>query len=256
MVLAQNISNALGIKPDDYRKVFDSLGIGSSREGQYSSGNALNRQEDLYNRYNINSPYGSRSYGTDAEGRATLNINETPMQKAIRELQYNQAFNTLGSKTYGPEDFAEQGQQINRATYQSALNNLNPQFKDQDTQLRDYLSNRGIPINSPAYAKALTDLRRDRGNQLNQLSLQSTLAGSAEQDRLTRLSEAIRAARLAETGGALQGIDLNYFGNTAGINAASNIANQEKAQYGRYQDTQKRRSEFLTGLLGAAGGAI
>lgn len=194
----------------------------------YSSGSELNKADDLFNRYNINSPYGSRSYGTDESGRSVLNINETPMQQAIRKMQYDQAYNTLNSKAYGPEDFAAQGQNINNAMYQSGLNNLTPQFQKEDTDLKNYLSNRGIPINSAAYSQALTDLRKNRGNQLNQLSLQSVLAGSGEQDRLTRLSEALRAARFAETGSALNGIDMSMFGNTANIDASGNITKGEQ----------------------------
>jgi hypothetical protein len=237
--------------------------LGSGPAGNFTSGAELNKQEDLYNRYNINSAYGSRSFTTDpTTGRSVLNINETPTQKAIRELQEGQAINTLSSKAYGPEDFAAQGKQINDALFNSSYLNLKPQFQEEDTGIRDYLSNRGIPLSSNAYSKAISNLYRDRSNQLNQLSLQSVLAGAQEQDRLTRLAEAQRAARLAETGNATQGIDLGFFGNVANINAAQNIAGQEGASnaynLSRYQDAQKRRSaatnELIKGAFSSAGG--
>jgi hypothetical protein len=106
---------------------------------------------------------------------------------------------------------------------------------------------------------------------LNQLGLQATLAGSQEQDRLVRLAEAQRAARLAETGSATQGIDMGFFGNVSGIDAAGIISGQEGAQnaynLSRFQDTQGRRSAttneamkgifslFSGGGTGAASGA-
>lgn len=234
-------------------KLSSALGLGSGPKGSFTPGADLNKIEDQYNRYNINSDLGSRSYTTDPSGRSVLNITETPTQKAIRELQGNQAIDVLSSKAYGPEDFAAQGQQINDALFKSSYANLAPQFAQEDTNNRDYLSNRGIGPGNNAYSKALTNLRSDRGNQLNQLSLQSVLAGSQEQDRLTRLSEATRAARLAETGNALEGINLDFFGNTASINAAGNIAGQEGSQnaynLSRFQDTQKRRNDVLTGAI-------
>jgi len=233
------------------------LGLASGPKGSFTSGQELNKMEDQYNRYNINSAYGSRNFTTDASGRSVLNIEETPQQKAIRELQYGQAQDILSQRPMGPEDYTAQGRQINNALYQSSYNNLRPQFQQEDTNTRDYLSNRGIPLGSNAYSKALTNLYRDRGNQLNQLSLQSTLAGSQEQDRLTRLAEAQRAARLAETGNALQGIDMNAFSNVANINAAQNIAGQEGASnaynLARFQDTQRRRSAALAENFKAGG---
>jgi hypothetical protein len=236
------------------------LGIASGPRGSFTPGADLNKQEDLYNRYNINSALGSRSFSTDSSGRSVLNIEETPFQKAFRGLQENQAINTLSSKTYGPEDFAAQGKQINDALYNSSYNNLRPQFEQEDTRTRDYLSNRGLSPTSDAYRKALSNIYRDRGNQLNQLSLQSVLAGAQEQDRLTRLAEATRAARLAETGNVTQGIDLGFFGNVANINAAQNISNQEGAQnaynLSNFQDTQKRRSAAVTEGLKTGGSAL
>lgn len=235
----------------------NTLGFGSGPKGSFTSGQDLNKIEDNYNRYNINSAYGSRNFTTDASGRSVLNIEETPEQKAIRELQYGQAQDILSQRPTGPEGYAAQGRQINDALYQSAYNNLAPQFAQEDTNTRDYLSNRGIPVGTSAYSKAIANLRRDRGNQLNQLSLQATLAGAQEQDRLTRLAEAQRAARLAETGNALEGIDMGLFGNVASINAAGNIAGQEGASnaynLSRFQNTQDRRSGAITeGIKGAA----
>lgn len=226
------------------------LGLGSAPKGSFTSGAELNAQEDKFNRFNINSPFGSRNFSTDPSGRTTLNIEETPTQRAIRQLQEGQAVSTLSSRAYGPEDFAAQGQQINDALFKSSYNNLKPQFEQEDTNTRDYLSNRGLSPTNDAYSKALKNLYTNRGNQLNQLSLQSVLAGSQEQDRLTRLAEATRAARMAETGGATQGIDLNLFGNVSGINAGQNIAGQEGASNAynltNFQDTQRRRSAAVT----------
>jgi hypothetical protein len=243
-------------------KLKNTLGLGSGPKGNFTSGQDLVRQQDNLNRYNINSAYGSRNFTTDANGRSVLNIEETPYQKALREFQQNQAMNTLQSKTYSPEDFAQQGQDISKALYESSMYNLRPQFEAEDRKTNDYLSNRGIPLGSEAYRRALSGLRRDRGGQLNQLSLQSTLAGTGEQDRLVRLAEAQRAARLAETGSATQGIDLGFFGNVNQIDAAGIISGQEGAQnaynLNRFQDTQARRNatlnELIKGISGGGGG--
>lgn len=230
------------------------LGLSSGPKGSFTDPQELVKQQDLLNRYNINSAYGSRSFTTDpTTGRSVLNIQETPEQQQIRQLQYGQAINTLQTPATGPQDYAAQGNQIRDALFKSSLYNLSPQFNDQNTNLQDYLSNRGIGLGNKAYSKALTDLRRDQNNQLGQLSLQSTLAGTQEQDGLTRLAEAQRAARLAETGNALNGIDMSLFGNVSGIDAAGIISGQQASQnaynLSNFQDTQKRRTDFTNGLI-------
>ena len=238
------------------------LGLAKGPKGSFTSGNELVRQQDLLNRYNISSPFGSRSFSTDAEGRSVLNIEETPFQQALRGLQEQQALGVLGSAAPSAEDFAQQGQDISNALYQSSLYNLTPQFQKEDVATADYLANRGLSPTSEAYRTALRDLRRSRGEQLNQLGLQSTLAGTAEQDRLVRLAEAQRAARLAETGSATQGLDLGLLGDVAGIDAAGIISGQEAASnfynLSRFQDAQQRRSqtlnEVIKGGFGGAGG--
>jgi len=245
-------------------KLKGALGLGSGPKGSFTSGQELVSQQDKLNRYNINSAYGSRNFTTDANGRSVLNIEETPYQKAMRGLQEQQALGIMGSQAPRAEDFLQQGKDISNALYESSMYNLRPEFASQDTQLTDYLSNRGIPLGSDAYRKALSGLRRDRGGQLNQLGLQATLAGAGEQDRLVRLAESQRAARLAETGSATQGIDMGLFSNTAGIDAAGIISGQEGASnaynLSRFQDSQKRRSaaanEVIKGGFGALTGAV
>lgn len=234
-------------------KLKNTLGLGSGPKGSFTDPQALVRQQDLLNRYNINSAFGSRNFTTDASGRSVLNIEETPYQQAFRKLQEQQALDVMGSRAPSAEDFLQQGKDISNALYETSMYQLRPEFESQDRNLTDYLSNRGIPLGSEAYTRALRSLRRDRGAQLNQLGLQSTLAGAQEQDRLVRLAEAQRAARLAESGSATQGIDLGFFGNVAGIDAAGIVSGQEGAQnaynLSRFQDSQARRSAALNELI-------
>jgi len=230
-------------------KLKGALGLSAGPKGSFTSGQELVRQQDNLNRYNINSAFGSRNFTTDAGGRSVLNIEESPYQKALRGMQEQQALDIFGSKAPSAEDFLQQGKDVSNALYESSMYNLRPEFASQDTNLTDYLSNRGIPLNSDAYRKALSSLRRDRGGQLNQLGLQATLAGAQEQDRLVRLAESQRAARLAETGSATQGIDLGLFGDVSGIDAAGIISGQEGASnaynLSRFQDSQARRSKAV-----------
>lgn len=238
-------------------KLKNALGVGSGPKGSFTSGQELVKQQDLLNRYNINTDFGSRSFTKDKDGRSVLNIEESPFQKALRGLQEQQALGIYNQKAPSASDFAQQGEDVRNALYETSLYNLRPEFQSQDTATADYLSNRGLSPNSEAYRSALRDLRRDRGNQLNQLGLQATLAGTGEQDRLVRLAELQRAARLAETGSATQGIDLGLFSNVAGIDAAGIISGQEAAQntynLSRFQDTQARRgaavNEGIKGLF-------
>lgn len=241
----------------------NALGLGSGPKGSFTSGQDLVRQQDKLSRFNINSDFGSRNFSKDSSGRSVLNIEETDFQKALRGMQENQALGLFGSKAPSADDFAQQGQDIQNALFESSMLNLRPEFENEDIRTNDFLSNRGIPLGGEAYKKALSSLRRDRGNQLNQLGLQAALAGRQEQDRLVRLGEAQRAARFAETGSVTQGIDMSLFGNVAGIDAAGIISGQEGSQnaynLSRFQDSQARRSAaateaFRAGGAGAAGG--
>lgn len=236
------------------------FGLGAGPKSNFTSGQELNRIEDLYNRYNINSPFGSRTFTKDAEGRAVLNINETPEQKRIRELQQSIGMNTLGSQAPTLEDFASRGRATQDAIYQSALMQLRPELDRQNSRLQQDLANRGIGLGNVAYTRANQDLARNTGEQLNQLSLQALLASYQQQAQDLQLAEQQRAYRLAEAGGALAGINTSLFGNVANINAANNITQQEGAQnaynISRFQDMQARRNATINESMKGGANAI
>ena len=63
------------------------------------------------------------------------------------------------------------------ATYQSYINMLSPQFANQTSDLATSLANKGIPVGSEAYSRAMTDLQNNQNNALNQAAYQSVLSG-------------------------------------------------------------------------------
>ena len=232
------------------------LGLASGPKGNFTSGEELVGQQERLNRYNINSAVGSRSFSTDSSGRSVLNINETPAQKQIRELQEGLAVDTLSSRAYGAADFENLSNQARDATYNSAYNLISPDIEKERTALETSLINRGLNPGTDAYKNAYEQFDRRKSSQINQLSLQSVLAGNQERDNLIRNAELTRAARLAEAGGTTQGIDLGIFGDVAQIDAAGIISGQENASnayaLSRFQDTQKRRADFTTGIIKGA----
>lgn len=68
-------------------------------------------------------------------------------------------------------------QRVEQAAYQSYLDKLTPQFSNQSADLASSLANKGIPVSSAAYSRAMTDLQNSQNSALNQAAYQSVLSG-------------------------------------------------------------------------------
>ena len=82
------------------------------------------------------------------------------------------------------KDLLTASEPVERATYDRAMNLLRPEIADKRRTLETSLINRGIPLDSPAAQRQLDRLDRTEGQQLENLSLSSILAGRNEQSRL------------------------------------------------------------------------
>ena len=87
-----------------------------------------------------------------------------------------------------PDSYGSEIDRIEKAVYDRALNQLQPQFDRQQNRMNVDLTNRGLPIGSEASADARNRFDDSRGRQLTDLSLASVLAGSQEHGRLADLT--------------------------------------------------------------------
>lgn len=86
--------------------------------------------------------------------------------------------NAMGNYNFSV-DGSEQARQLARdATYNQAMNYLQPQFQQQTSDLATALQNKGLAVGSEAYERAMNDLQDNQNQAVNQAAYQSVLAGN------------------------------------------------------------------------------
>ena len=81
-------------------------------------------------------------------------------------------------------DFAQQGSELEQATFRRGMNNIDPYLQEQRQAMAQRLQNQGLPVGSEAYEGELNRFDRSRGNAIENLALSSVGAGRQEQGRL------------------------------------------------------------------------
>lgn len=229
--------------------------IGLGKGPKPTDAGTLIREQDRYNRYNIESPFGSRTFAKGPGGRTVLKINETDSQRGIRESQEGLAQSLYGSRAPSIADFEGISQGVTDQIYNRGMERLDP-LQQRNMRRREIeLANRGLGMNSQAYRTAMTDLSQAQQDERRNLLSQAILSGIGEAKDLVRIGEAQRAARFGETGAATGGINAQLFGNVAGINSAGIRQGVDTLNMQRFQDAQKRRAQFAGALAGAGASA-
>lgn len=144
------------------------------------------QKDILINNPNILTPQGSQIYDTLTNTIKLQESNFTKNQRLDQERLAMQLSRALSGNLPSTDNKA-----VRNATFQLGKQQLDPELKSQREALALELANRGIPINSEAYNSAMNRLERSQGEQLNQLSLQSQIAGiqTAEAQRAARFNE-------------------------------------------------------------------
>jgi len=154
------------------------------------------------------------------------------------------------------QDFGQQGQELEQATFQRGLNLLRPELARQRGDVERLVSERGLPIGSEAAQNRLFSPFEERRNQaLENLALSSVGAGRQEQARLFQQGSQQRGQQFGEQSAGAQ------FANQAqnlGFNqalASGQAANAARAQ--GFQEQAFQRSipiNDIAALLGTAPG--
>lgn len=179
------------------------------------------------NRITQFTPSGNLLFGTVGAGgefvpdytgeQKALQVQETPFQEQLRTMGESEILNLASQlqntmlqpvRTAGQieqsglpalqGDFGGEAQRLEDATYNSAVQRLQPQFDRQRNQLEQRLADQGLPLSSDAYQEEMNRLEESQNEQLSRLALDSVAQGRAEQDRLARLSAALRGQGLNE----------------------------------------------------------
>lgn len=208
-------------------------------------------QKDLLlNNPNIITPEGSQIYDPYTN---TISLNESDYTKAQR-LQQERLSQELASSLSGYLPSTD-NETVRQATFALGKKQLDPELQSQRQQLATQLANQGIPINSEAYNSAMNRLETSQGEQLNQLSLQSILAG-------IQTSESQRAARFNEISSLLGksqvGAGIN-FGNYQSNYQGLDLMGAQQAELNRQASMDMARMQTKAATSAAkwqAGGSV
>ena len=230
-------------------------GLLSSGPAPQSAANTI-RQQELMNNYNINSPFGSRTFSKGPGGRTVLDIKETDSQRGIRRAQEGLAQSLYATRAPSIADFEGISNRVTDQIYNRGMERLDP-IQQRNMRRREIeLANRGLGINSEAYRTSMRDLNQAQQDERRNLLSQAILSGISEAKDLTRLGESQRARRFAEAGSATGGINSQLFGNVSPVNTAAIQQGVDALNQQRFQAEQGRLTQLLGGAIGAGAMAM
>lgn len=259
---------------------------------------ALAREQAEANRITTFSPFGNINFGTVGEDgsfiptqggdQAAVQINPTDLQQNTLQRQQetenliaNQLGDRVGSLPTGdidisglPElrtDFGQQGQELERATFDRAMGLLSPVFDQRESRIRNQLAQRGLPVGSEAANEELSLFNQNRSNAELAAAQDAVGLGRQEQSRLFGLTQGARNQGLSETSflrnqpfnelsAALSGSQLGQFqgqpiqGQPVDIIGANAL--QQQAQLGQFNAQNQFGGDVLGGLFGLGGGLL
>ena len=170
-------------------------------------------------------------------------------------LNQSKNINNMGDWTFNAGASDEARQQAQDATYNAYMDYLNPQFERQTADYSTMLQNKGLPVGSEAYERAMSDLQDRQNAAVNQAAYQSVLAGQQAytQDLQNNIAagnfgNSAQAAYLAQILGALGDAPTEY--DIQGDVYAAR-ANKAANEYNARQQTVANRLSLVNGLLSA-----
>ena len=103
----------------------------------------------------------------------------------------------MGDYTFNVNASDEARNQAQEAVYNAYMDKLTPQFEQQTSDLSTSLINKGLPVGSEAYQRAMSDLQQEQNEATSQAVYKSVLAG---QDAYAQdLSNQIAAGNFGNT---------------------------------------------------------
>lgn len=169
-----------------------------------------------------------------------------------------QNLSNMGDYTFNVDASDEARQRAEDSVYNSYVEKLTPQFETQTSNLSTSLQNKGIPVGSEAYIRAMNNLQDNQNEALNQAAYNSVLAGQNAYSQ--SLSDELSAAGF---GNAAQQSYINQLlsalqGSASGYENQQNIFSVGTAKSGlQYQQDKANAKGGLGGALtGALTGAL
>lgn len=177
----------------------------------------------------------------------------------LQNYALNQSNNlsNMGDWNFSVDASDEARRQAQEATYNSYMDYLTPQFERQTSDYATMLQNKGLPVGSEAYERAMSDLQDRQNAAASQAAYQSVLAGQQAytQDLQNQIAagnygNSAQSAYLAQILGAL-GEAPSQYDIQGDIYAVG--SNKAQNEYTAKQQTAANRLSLINSLLSAGG---
>lgn len=144
------------------------------------------------------------------------------------------------TKLPGTDDFGAEGQRMSESVYRQAASRLDPQWAQNDNDVKAALAAKGISENSDAYRREYDNLNRAKTDAYNQANYSAVEAGANEQSRLFGLSMSARQQGQNEVN--TQGAFANTAQNQAFNQDAANVAMANQARQREIEEAAYARN--------------
>ena len=174
-----------------------------------------------------------RQTSVGAPSNYTTGVNSSPSQRTLNTAD-NPMLSSSVNRSNLPElstDFSGDAQRMEDATYQRAMDLMNPEYDRQKSALESRLAVQGIPLGSEAYNDEMNRFQKNRDEASLAAALDSVAAGRAEHSRMNDINRATR--------GQLYGEEFNdtNIGNAANSQAFNqDLASADMYNRGSAQD--------------------
>ena len=155
---------------------------------------ALNRAGQIdQSAFNVNNLPNVSSYdpniATGLDTSQMQNVNIPDAQQITSQLPGTPNLPNVPDATLG-NDYDNQISQVEQATFDRAMNLMNPEYERRRRDIDTNLIARGLPVGSEAYGDSMGQFDDERNRAMNQAALSSVLAGRNEHSRLAGLDQA------------------------------------------------------------------
>lgn len=156
------------------------------------------------------------------------------------------------TKLPGTDDFGAEGQRMADTVYKQAASRLDPQWAQNDNDMKAALAAKGISEDSDAYRREYDNMARAKTDAYNQATWSAQQAGANEQSRLFGLAMGARQQGQNEVNA--QGAFANQAQNQAFNQDAANVAMANQARQQEIQEASYLRNLPLNDIAALLNG--
>ncbi|MBO6088432.1 hypothetical protein J6P92_08835 [bacterium] len=186
----------------------------------------------------------------------TSNYDRAQDNMTSQALNMSKGLNMLPEYQFGVDYSDEARKRAEDATYQSYVDKLVPQYRQQMSDLQTNLVNQGIPVGSEAYLRATGNLQNSQNEALNQAAYQSVLNGQNSYSQA--LADSLKVADFSNDArqSYIDQIKSLLAGSVSGYENASNLYDVKRGVKNRQAAAQQSGWNNLGSIVSSVTSAI